>query len=161
MEIELLFEFIGCIINLRLLEMIGRDLKADRSVFGTDAARYRNCRHARQVRRDRQDVILVHPELVVDLFADVISRTRRRRSDDQVVIFKDPLHVRFDDRTELLGTDVILIIVSCAEDESAEQYTALHFFAETFSAGLLVKLLKRFCTFSSVAETDAVETRKV
>src|SRR4051794_6768099 len=80
-----------------------------------ETARYRHTRNARQVRRDRIDIVEVHLQWVCDLLANLEGNAWRGWTHDHVYLLECALVVSGDKGAHLLGLLVIGIIVPCAE----------------------------------------------
>ncbi len=85
---------------------------------------------AREVRRDRREVVEVHGQRVVELLAELERRGGRRRRDQHVDLLERGVEVALDERAHLLRAAVVGVVVAGAQRVGAEDYPALDLGAE-------------------------------
>ena len=131
MEISCLFKCKACLIQRIFSETRRNKLHPNRQAIGK-SGRQGHPRKSGQVDRNRQNIVHVHRHRIVDLFADAVCRRRCRRSQNQVMIFKDIFIVAANQRANLSRLLEERIVSAGRKRERSEHDAALDFIAEAF-----------------------------
>ena len=123
----------------RLVEGAPDQLQPDRQpVPGVQSGRHREARQRRQVAGDGVDVGQVHLQRVVDLLARAEGDGGRDRAGHHVAPLEGPVEVAADQRADLLGLQVVGVVVAGRERVGPEHDAPLDLGAEALVAGLAV-----------------------
>ena len=124
-----------------LRAIVERDeLQAERQLFGRQATRHRDAGQARHVHRHREGVVEIHGDRVLPaLLPHREGRRRGRRREDRVdSVGEGGLEVLAHQRADLLGLEVIGVVIAGREHVGADHDAPAHLRAEARRAGVAV-----------------------
>ena len=147
--------------QLALLEVVADQLQADRHRTFTEARRHAHAGQAGQARRQREDVGEVVGDRVVARRAELPGHARRDRAGDHVAAAKAGREVVGDHAPQLLGLQIVGVVVAMAQHVGPDHDPALDLRAEALAAALLVHVEQVVVARRTVAIAHAVEAAQV
>src|SRR6266850_4440682 len=114
----------------RLVEVPSKQLQTDRQLLVVLAARHRNARNSRQVRRHRVNVGQIHGEWIIYFFTQPKGRRGTSRSGDHVYFLECLIEVARKQRPNFLRLQVIRVVVAGAQYVGAQHDATLYFHTE-------------------------------
>ncbi len=143
-----------------LVEGAPHQLQPDRQAPGQPAG-HREAGQGRQVAGDGEDVGQVHLQRVAGLLAQPEGRARRHRPGHHVAALEGGVEVAPDQGADLLGPQVVGVVVAGAERVGAQHDAPLDLGAEPLLPALGVELLQAGDPRGPPAEAHAVVARQV
>ena len=143
-----------------LLEVVAEQLHAHRQAID-EAGWHRQAGNAGQVGGDGVDVFQVGGYRVGVLLAEFPGQVRRGWAEDHVDVLERRDEVVLDQASDLLGLDVVGIVITSRQRVGADHDAPLDLGTEAFATRALVQVLQVFRILAAVAEAHAVETRQV
>src|SRR5579884_134542 len=120
-----------------LVERLADDLQPNRQAVG-QAARDRQAGQARHVDGDREHVVQVHGQRIVDFLAYLERRRWGSWCEEHVEALEGAVELLLDERPHFLRLEVVRIVVPGAQHVGAEHDAALDFGPEARLAGGVV-----------------------
>lgn len=127
---------------------------------GGEAARQAEAAEAREIAGNRENVREIHLEWVIGLLAHFEGRRGGHGSDDGVNRIEGLEEVAANERADLLGSQIISIVVTAAQNISAQDNAPLDLGPETGAPRPAVKLA-RVRPVHPRAVADAVEAGEI
>ena len=118
-------------------------------------------RNPGEVDRGRVDVVEVHLQGVVELFAETEGGGRGHGRDQRVAGGKSAGKVFADQGANLLGLAVVRVVVASAQGVGPEHDAALYLGAKTLAARVQIHLLQIGAALGAIAVFDAVVAREI
>src|ERR1035441_5439525 len=143
-----------------LAERFAQKLQADWQAWLSPgkAARHHQPADARQVAGDGENIHKVHLQRVLGLRADLEGGSGRGRANDGIHLLERLQEVVADQGADLLGAEVIGVVVAAAKDIGAQDNAPLHFRAEALPARLAAAPA-RPRPLDALAVTNAIKPR--
>src|SRR5205823_13750381 len=86
---------------------------------------------------------------------------RRRWRNQNIYLFESAREILADQLSHLLRAQVVGVVITGAQNVSAENNSAFHFRAETFCASAAIEIENISRIFRAISVTHTVEPRKV
>mmetsp|Transcript_68802 Transcript_68802/g.161867 ORF Transcript_68802/g.161867 Transcript_68802/m.161867 type:complete len:253 (-) Transcript_68802:230-988(-) len=147
--------------QLPFLEVVADQLQAHGHAAVTAADRHAHAGQAGQRAGQREDVGQIRLGRVVLALAVLPGNGRGHRAGDQVTLREGLLEVVGDHAAQLLGLQVVGVVVAVREHIGADHDAALHLGAEALGARLLVHVEQVVVLGGAVAELDAIKPAQV
>src|SRR5207248_5856661 len=114
------------------------DLKSQWQTVPGQPGRHGNRWQPCQVHRYGEDIVQIHGNWIVALFAQREGGTGRRRSEQHIAALERLLEIPLDERADFLSARIIRVVVPGRQHVSADQHAAPYLGPKAFGATLLV-----------------------